>query len=485
MWAVGEYGAIRRGVRASVNVTPASPTIAAGSTVQLAATVRDEQNNPMSGVAITWTTGNAARATVSSSGLVTGVSVGTVTITANVPGGGSGGVTVTVLVPPSAPSGLTAGAISTSEIDLSWTDNATNEDGFRIERCAGSGCSNFAQIGTVGAGVTMYQDVGVANGTSYTYRVIAYNAIASSAYSNSASATAMNPPAAPSGLSATPISSSQVTLAWTDNAGNEEGYRIERCSGSGCSAFSQIGTVGADVTSYQDLGVGAGTSYTYRVRAYNSGASSSTSNTATATTPGTPSPPAAPSGITASPMSTSEIDLSWMDNSINEDGFRIERCAGAGCSSFAEIGTVGPDVTSYQSTGLGATTSYAYRVRAYNSGGNSSYSATVTAWSVTSLQSGVGVSGIEGTSGSPAYWAIVVPVGTTQLQVVISGGTGDADLYVRSSDLPTTSLYDCRPYTGTNNETCTMSSPTAGNWYVMLNAFAAYSGVSLTATRLP
>ena len=64
----------------------------------------------------------------------------------------------------------------------------------------------------------------------------------------------------------------------------------------------------------------------------------------------------------------------WTDNSNNEDGFRIERCQDAGCSTFVEIATVGAGVTSYNNTGLVASTTYRYQVRAFNAGGNSPYS---------------------------------------------------------------------------------------------------------------
>jgi hypothetical protein len=92
-----------------------------------------------------------------------------------------------------------------------------------------------------------------------------------------------------------------------------------------------------------------------------------------------PDPPAAPTTLAAAAVSTSQIDLSWTDNATTEDGFRIERCAGDGCTGFAEIATVGANVVSYQNTGLTASTSYSYRVRAYNAGGTSSYTNTATA----------------------------------------------------------------------------------------------------------
>lgn len=99
-----------------------------------------------------------------------------------------------------------------------------------------------------------------------------------------ATAASITPPAAPSGLTATAVSASQINLSWVDNSTNETAFLIERCQGSGCSAFTQIASVGADVTTYSDSGLTAGTSYSYRVRASNSAGASAYSNTASATT---------------------------------------------------------------------------------------------------------------------------------------------------------------------------------------------------------
>jgi Subtilase family/Fibronectin type III domain len=185
-------------------------------------------------------------------------------------------------------------------------------------------------------------------------------------------------PAAPSNLTATAASASQINLSWTDNANNESGFRIERCQGSGCTSFSQIAEVGAGVTSYSNTGLASGTTYVYRVRSYNAGGNSTYSNTASATTQAAGSVPAAPSNLTATAASNSQINLSWTDNANNESGFRIERCQGFGCSNFAQIAEVGAGVTSYSNTGLNRITFYSYRVRAFNSAGNSGYSNTAT-----------------------------------------------------------------------------------------------------------
>ncbi len=188
---------------------------------------------------------------------------------------------------PNAPANLTATAVSTSQINLTWTDSATTEEGFKIERCSGAGCSDFVQIATVGANVTTYSNTGLTASTGYSYRVRAYNMAGDSGYSPTVSATtsaAPTVPTAPTNLVATAVSKSQINLVWMDNADNETGFLIERCKGSTCTKFAQIATVGANVTSYSNTRLTANTIYRYRVRANNPAGASGYSNIAAATT---------------------------------------------------------------------------------------------------------------------------------------------------------------------------------------------------------
>ncbi|MEN8126950.1 MAG: DNRLRE domain-containing protein [Planctomycetota bacterium] len=135
-----------------------------------------------------------------------------------------------------------------------------------------------------------YEDTGLAPSTQYTYTVTARDKSTNqntTAASNPASATtdaAPNPPAAPSGLSATAISASQINLSWTDNATDETGFKIERSKRDN-SSFEQVATVGANVTSYSDTGLKKNTTYYYRVRATNADGDSAHSNEASAKTP--------------------------------------------------------------------------------------------------------------------------------------------------------------------------------------------------------
>lgn len=86
---------------------------------------------------------------------------------------------------------------------------------------------------------------------------------------------------------------------------------------------------------------------------------------------------------------------------------------------------------------------------------------------------------LAASTGQWIYKTVTVPAGATSLIVNSSGGTGDADLYLRLGSNPTTTSYQCRPYKNGNTESCSISNPQAGNWYIGLRAYSSFSGVSL------
>ncbi|MFP2911366.1 PPC domain-containing protein, partial [Pyxidicoccus sp. 3LFB2] len=100
----------------------------------------------------------------------------------------------------------------------------------------------------------------------------------------------------------------------------------------------------------------------------------------------------------------------------------------------------------------------------------------------TPIEKNVPATNLSGARGAKQYFSVTVPEGATNLKFTMSGGTGDADLYVRYLNAPTTTSYNCRPYSSGNNEVCTFPAPGEGIWYVMINGFSAYSGVSLVVT---
>jgi predicted phage tail protein len=181
--------------------------------------------------------------------------------------------------PPTAPATLTANAASSSQINLSWTDNASDESGFRIERSPDG--TTFAEITTVGANVTTFADVGLTASTRYWYRIRAYNNTGPSSYAGPASATTLapppQPPSAPTALIGT-LKSGQIALAWTDTSNNETGFAIYRSIDDGKS-YSQLATVAQNVSTYVDTGPGTSKFVSYRVRAFNTVGNSAFSNT--------------------------------------------------------------------------------------------------------------------------------------------------------------------------------------------------------------
>jgi len=173
-------------------------------------------------------------------------------------------------------------------VRLAWKDNAAGEDGYFVERKAGSGL--YAALVSLSSNAAEFTDSSLSDGATYSYRVKAYNSLPNPpdtvripAESAAVELTAIIPLNAPTGLNAAAFSSSGITVSWTDNSAAEEGYEIERKDLSG--GFLRIATTGPNITSFTDSGLAPQTTYTYHVRAFNSVAGSSAySNDATVTT---------------------------------------------------------------------------------------------------------------------------------------------------------------------------------------------------------
>ena len=186
--------------------------------------------------------------------------------------------------------------------------------------------------------------------------------------------------APPSGFIAIALPGSSINLAWADNALDETSYRVER-SLDGETGWTEIVVLAENTTAYSDTGLACSTDYFYRVRAYreNDGLHSAFSHLANAQ-PGGCLTPAAPSSLTATAASQNQIDLTWIDNAVDETTYHVERSPD-GVTGWMEITALSGDTTAYSDTYLDCGTSYAYRVRAYRETDHqfSSYSNTSTA----------------------------------------------------------------------------------------------------------
>jgi hypothetical protein len=103
----------------------------------------------------------------------------------------------------------------------------------------------------------------------------------------------------------------------------------------------------------------------------------------------------------------------------------------------------------------------------------------------TALTNGVPETGLAGSTGAEDFFTLDVPAGATNLTFTTSGGSGDADLYVRFGSAPTTGTYDCRSWNSGNSESCSFATPSTGTYHVLIHAYSTYSGMSLTGSFTP
>ncbi len=356
--------------------------------------------------------------------------------------------------PPSAPTSLSAVAVSTVQINLSWKDNSNSETNFKIERSTSS-TGPFEFIAAVSANVTTYQNFGLSANSTYYYRVQAISGDGASAFTNTANAktyAAPQPPSAPSNLIATGVSTSQINLTWQDKANNETGFVVERATSSD-GPFSFIGSVGANTTSFESTGLNANTQYYYKVRAINSDGSSGYSNTASSTTLQVPIAPTAPTNLTANGVSTTQINLSWQDNSSSETNFEIYRSNTSG-GPLTLLASVPANQTTYESTGLSPNTTYYYRVLASSKDGKSAYSNEASA-----TTSGVALPP-NGPDGLTA-----LAVSTTQINLKWNDRSDNETNFVIERSIGNNTHYEIIADVNANDTTFESTALTAGQTY--------------------
>ena len=275
---------------------------------------------------------------------------------------------ITVSAPPVAPSLLYVSPSGSTGVRVTLADNSTNETGFRGERSENGGAT-WVEAATLESAGTFF-DAGLNSEREVCYRAFAINSLGDSPASN---VVCTSPPAAPTNLVATTAPGLAIDLTWTDNSSVEDGYEIrhpfEECDPYyGCYQwYITVDRVSPNVTRYQHTGLTPGQGYSYVVVALNDGGESDPSNAAHAwSNP----PPSAPSNVTAAPISSTQIDVRWTDNSTDENRFLISRCTGteAACqgASFSAWFWVGTNVTSFSDTSVLPSTTYTYLVQSYN-----------------------------------------------------------------------------------------------------------------------
>lgn len=255
-----------------------------------------------------------------------------------------------------APSNVVCTFAGTDKMNLTWTNDANNKGVIKIEKRTEQG--SFIEIATLARNISSYTDTDhfLSNQTYY-YKVIAYDTDENKAESSIASVT-LSEPKAPSDLEVTVESNKRLVLTWEDKSNNETSFTIERKTGTG--EFIKIGTTTANTALYSDTGISTGESYTYRVYSSNTfGDSKGYSNEVTVKAAAY----TAPSLLTLTAVSTSQIDLSWK-NSIEEPLKTIIERKMPGDTNWKVIAEVPGNLKNYSDTQLQENTQYGYRIRA-------------------------------------------------------------------------------------------------------------------------
>jgi len=283
--------------------------------------------------------------------------------------------------PPSVPTGLTVTAVSTSQVNLSWTASPESDvAGYKIYR------KDKLPAAIQSVSGTSASDTGLNASTEYCYSVSAVDAASNeSARSAEACATTKTPPdttppSVPTGLAATAVSSSQINLSWnasTDNVG-VVGYKVYRNGQVVASSkkSNAVAIAAITATNYADAGLAPSTRYCYQVSAYDAVPNESAlSNQACATTqapPTTPdtTPPTTPTGLLAQPFTPSKILLSWNPSTDNVAvaGYKIYRDG----ILITQYAFTSDSMIFFYNVNLSPSTQYCYRVSAYDAANNES-----------------------------------------------------------------------------------------------------------------
>ncbi|MGI0088110.1 MAG: fibronectin type III domain-containing protein [Nitrosotalea sp.] len=313
---------------------------------------------------------------------------------------------------PSPPTSLTATAVSSSQINLSWTAPSNNGGspitGYKIERSADGSTSWSTIVPNTGTTGTTYSDTGLVASTAYTYRVSAINSVGTSVPSNTASATTSATSSNPTQVSISvnsvdlcgnPITGLWTILRYTNGTTVTQGYTPASFNVmSDIKYVAHVGNYGSTV--FNHWNGGNTTSYYTITPTQNATLTAYYTTGSTCTTATAPQPP---TGLTATATSSSQINLSW--TSANNGGsaitgYKIERSTDSGTTWSAIVSNTGSTSTTYSDTGLTASTAYTYRVSAINSIGTSSPSNTASATTPSAATAPQPPTGLTATGGN-------------------------------------------------------------------------------------
>ena len=265
---------------------------------------------------------------------------------------------VTSLGAPVAATGLAATATGPTTVDLTWTDNSSDETGFDVEHRK-NGRGDWASATSAAANATAASLTGLAPSTVYEFRVGARNA---NGVAPGSPVTLTMPPREPRQVAAVAEDSTSVLVTWVDHSRDETGFEVAHRTGGG--AWSSPSTVNPNVERATVRGLTPSTRYEFRVSATSDHGDSHGSIVSLTM------PPAAPTNLVATEASATSVTLTWADNSSDETGFIIEYRVYRSADLWSTYGTeAAANATTITVSGLVAGTGYEFRVLAKSAAG--------------------------------------------------------------------------------------------------------------------
>jgi fibronectin type 3 domain-containing protein len=336
---------------------------------------------------------------------------------------------------PTPPSGARVSRVTSTEVDLTWNNTATNAQGIQIFRQLGS--NSFNLIATLPATSTSYNDTGLNPGTSYNYNIQAYNLAGYSAVTSVSTATLT---VAPTNVTAT-AGNGQITLSWTAPAGAGT-FNIYKAISSGGEG-NKIVKSGVTGIAFTDTGLTNGTTYYYQVTAVDAGGESARSAEVNATPQHSAIAPV-PTGVTATP-GNGQVALSW-NASPTATSYNVYRSTSSGGEGATPYQT-GVTSTSFTDTGLTNGTTYYYQITAVNAAGESPKSSEVSATPLSGPPAPTNLTATPGNGQVALSWTASSGAATYNIYRSTSSGGEGATPYL--TGVTATSLTDSGLTNGT------------------------------------
>lgn len=356
------------------------------------------------------------------------------------------------------PGNVVVSAPARGTLRLNWTDGATGETGYRVER---STTADFASVVGVDlpANSTAYTFTNLADSATYYFRVRSFGpGTLVSAWTTVSGKTA-GVPNRLDDVAVVSTSSTSARLTWMDTATDETLIEVQRSTRPDFASVHGF-TVAANVTQMHFTGQAEGQAYYYRVRAVNSVGRGNWSAAATLIPQSSSAVrPQAPSGLVVAddPSAAGQLRISWADNSTNETGFVLERSTSESFATSTLI-SLPANTTSYTDSGLAEWTAYYYRVRAEGSGGASAFSNAD--WNRTAEDDDFGSATVRPTTEEAAGWT-AAPDGS-----LTDSGTEKGSLSFTFAPPPESQMYYRVEYLWTPGTHLGSAVPlTINSWY--------------------